>query len=91
MGVIVVVYAAFGLTKSEAETEIMSKQTKMMPEATTIFSVEAASQVYNQTNGIVCLGGNVVNQKVDRSVDVDRRIPTASYSFSKYILELYDR
>ena len=45
MGVIVAVYAAFSLTESEAETDIMCKQTKGMPEATAIFRVEAAGQV----------------------------------------------
>ena len=42
MGVIVVVCAAFGLTVSEAKTEIMCLLTKGMPEFTTTFSVEAA-------------------------------------------------
>ena len=32
---------------SEAKTEIMCLRTKGMPESTAIFSVEAASQVYN--------------------------------------------
>ena len=72
MGVIVVVYAAFSRTESENETEIMCKQG--MPEAIAIFRVEAAGQAYNQTNEIVCLGGNV-NQNAGRSIDVDRRIP----------------
>ena len=45
MGVIVVVYADFGLTVSEAKTEIMCLRVKGMPESTTIFSVEAAGQV----------------------------------------------
>ena len=44
MGVIVV---AFGLTVSEAKTEIMCLRAKWMPESTAIFSVEAAGQVYN--------------------------------------------
>ena len=56
MGVIVVVYAAFGLTISEAKTEIMCLRAKGMPESTATFSVEAAGQVYNQTNEFVYLG-----------------------------------
>ena len=40
VAVIVVVCAAFGLTVSEANTEIMCLRTKM-PESTTIFSLEA--------------------------------------------------
>ena len=58
MGVIVVVCAAFGLAISEAKTEIMCLRTKGMSESTAIlFSVEAAGQVFNQTNEFVYLGG----------------------------------
>ena len=53
MGVIVVVCAAFGLTVSEATTEIMCLRKKGMPESTATFSVGAAGQVYNQTNAFV--------------------------------------
>ena len=42
MGVIVVVCAAFGLTVSEAKTEIMCLRAKRMPESIAPFSVEAA-------------------------------------------------
>ena len=45
MGVVVVVYAAFRLTVSEAKTEIMCLRAKGVPESTTIFSVEVAGQV----------------------------------------------
>ena len=73
MGVIVVVYAAFGLTVSEVKTEIMRLRTKGMPESTAIFSVEAAGQVYNQTNEFIYPGRNV-NHNADLSIEVDRRI-----------------
>ena len=56
MGVIVVVYAAFGFTVSEAKTEIMCLRTKGVSKSTATFSVEAAGQVYNQTNEFVYLG-----------------------------------
>ena len=61
MGVIVVVCTAFfGLTVSEAKTEIMRLRAKGIPESAATFSVEAAGQVYNQTtNEFVYLGGNV--------------------------------
>ena len=59
VGVIVVVCAAFGLTVSEVKTEVMCLRTKRMPESTATFSVEAAGQVYSQTNEFVYLGGNV--------------------------------
>ena len=90
MGVIMVVCAAFGLTVSEAETEIICLRAKGMSESTAIFSVEAAGQVYNQTNEVVYIGGNV-NHTADLSIEVDRRIRNAWYSFQKYNLELYDR
>ena len=58
--------------------------------ATVIFSVEAAGQVYNQTNEFVYLAGNV-NHNIDLSIEVDRRIRNAWCNFRKYTLELYDR
>ena len=90
MGVIVVVCAAFSLTVSEAKTEIMCLRAKGMPDPTVTFSVEAAGQVYNQTNEFVYLGGNV-NHNADLSIEVDRRMRNALCSFRKYTLELYDR
>ena len=90
MGVIVVVCAAFGLTVSEAKTDIMCLRTKGMPEATTVFSVEAAGQVYNQTNVFLYLWGDV-NHNADLSIEVDRRIRNAWCSFREHTLELYVR
>ena len=90
MGVIVAICAAFGLTVSDAKTEIMCSRTKRMLESTATFSVEAAGQVYNQTNEFVYLGGNV-NHNVDLSIEVNRRIRNAWCSFRNYTLELYDR
>ena len=90
MEVIVVVCAAFGLTLSETKTEIICLRAKGMPVSTATFSVEAAGQMYNQTNKFVYLGGNV-NHNADLSIVVDRRIRNAWCSFRKYTLELYDR
>ena len=70
MGVIVVVCVSFGLTVSEAKTEIMCLRPKGMLESTVTFSVEAAGQVYNQTNEFVYLGRNV-NHNADLSIEVD--------------------
>ena len=53
-----------------------------MPESTATFSVEAAGQVYNQTNEFVYLGGNV-NHNADLSIEVDWRIRNAWCSFRK--------
>ena len=90
MGVIVVVCAAFGLTVSEAKTEIICLRAEGMLKFTATFSVEAAGQVYNQTNEFVYLGGNV-NHNANLSNEVDRRIRDACCSFRKYTLGLYDR
>ena len=85
-----VVCAAFDLIVSGAKTEFMCLRAKGMPESTATVSVEAAGQVYNQTNEFVYLGGNV-NHDADMSIEVDRRIRNAWCSFRKYTLELYDR
>ena len=90
IGVIMVVCAAFGSIVSEAKAEIMCLRAKGMPESTATFSVEAADQVYNQTNKFVYLRVNV-NHNADLSIEVDRRIRNAWCSFRKYTLELYDR
>ena len=90
MGVIVVVCAAFGLTVSEAKIETTCLRAKGMPESTATFGVEAADQVYTQTNEFVYLGGNV-NHNADLSIEVVRRICNAWRTFRKYTLELYDR
>ena len=67
MGVIVVVCATFGLAVSEARTEIMCLRTRGMPESTAMFSMEAAGQVYNQTNKFVYLGGDVNHKSICRT------------------------
>ena len=90
MGGIVVVCVAFGLTVSEAKAEIMCLRTKGMPESTATFSVEAAGQVYNQTNEFAYLEGNV-NHNADLSIEVNWRILNAWCSFRKYTLELYNQ
>ena len=55
-----------------------------------MFSVEAADQMYNQTNEFVYLGGNV-DHNADLSIEVNRRIRNARCSFWKNAPELYDR
>ena len=49
------IYAAFRLSVSEAEAEIMYLPIKEMPEPTTIFGLDPAGQVYNQPNQFVCI------------------------------------
>ena len=63
MGVIVVVCLAFGLTVSETKTEIICYSTKRMPEETTISSVEAAGQMYHQTNELFVYLGKRQSQQ----------------------------
>ena len=86
MGVIVVVCAAFGLTVSEAKTEIMCLRAKGMPESTTNHIQRRGSGPGVQPDE----RGNV-NHNADLSIEVDRRIRNAWCSFRKYTLELYDR
>ena len=90
MEVIVVVCAAFGLTVLEAKTEIMCLRTKGVLDSTDTFSVEAAGQVYSQTNEFVYLAMNV-NHGADLPIEVNPRIRNAWCSFRKYTLKLYDR
>ena len=71
-----VVSTVFGLTVSEAKPEIMVLRTKGMSESTAIFSVQEAGQMYNQTNELVYLGGNV-NHNADISIELNRRIRNA--------------
>ena len=74
IGANVLVCAAFGITVSEAKTEIICYSTKGMPEETTISSVEAAGQMYNQTNEFVRLGGH--QPQKHRSVHRGRPVHT---------------
>ena len=89
-GVMVAMYAAFGLTVSEAKTEMMCLRTKGMPESTALFSVESADQVYSQTNEFVYLQGNV-SYNAELVIEVGRRIRNAWCSFRRYTPELHDR
>ena len=54
----------------------MYLRAKGMPESTAIFSVEAAGQVYNQTNEFLYLGVDI-KHNADLSIEVDRRIRNA--------------
>ena len=80
MGGVVVVCTVFGFTVSEAKTEIMCLHPKGRREPAAIFSVEAAGLVYNQTNKLVYLGGNV-NHNTDLPIVVNRCIRNAWCSF----------
>ena len=60
----------------------MCLRTIGMSEATIIFDVEAAGEVYNQTNEFVHLEGNV-SHNADLSIEVDGRIGNVRCSFRK--------
>ena len=90
MGVIVVVCAAFGLTVSEAKTEIVCLLAKGMPESTATFSVEAAGQVCSHTHEFVYTSGGrpaTMQTCPSRSTGAYATHGAASGS----TLELYDR
>ena len=89
MTVIVTACAAFGLTASDAKTEIMCLQTKgggHMP-----FNVTAAGQVCKHTVEFVYLGGAISADRDLRSVEVTRRIKRVWACFGRYKMEIYDR
>ena len=75
---------------SAAKTEIMCLRTKRMPESTSIFSVEVAGHVQNQTNEFVYLRGNV-GLNAYLSIEIHQRMRNVWSSFRKYTLEMHDR
>ena len=89
MTVIVTACAAFGLTVSEAKTEIMCLRTKGGGHVP--FTVTGAGQVYKQTVEFVYLGGAISADWDLRSVEVTRRIQRAWACFVRYKMEIYDR
>ena len=70
MVVIVVVCTAFGLTVSEAKTEIMCLHTKGMPESTTIRQL--ARFATKRMN--LYTSGGIVNHNAHLCIEVNRRI-----------------
>ena len=65
MTVILTACSSFGLTVSEAKTEIMCMQTKGGWQVS--FTINAAGQVYKQTIGFVYLGGAIT---ADRDLSI---------------------
>ena len=85
--VIVTACSAFGLTVSEAKTELMRLQTTGGGKMS--FTINATGQAYKQTIEFVCLGGAI---SADRklSIVVTRRLLRARACFRRY-MEIYDR
>ena len=74
MTVIVTACSAFGLTVSEAKTEIMWLETKDGGKVS--FTTNAAGQIYKQTIEFVQLGGTITADR-DLSIEITRRLQRA--------------
>ena len=88
MTVIVTACSSFGLTVSEAKTEIMCLETKSGGKVS--FTINAAGQVYKQTVQFVYLGGAITADR-DLSIEITRRLQRAWACFQRYKMESYDR
>ena len=88
MTVIVTACSAFGLTVSEANTDIMCLQTKGGGKVS--FTIKAAGQVYKQTVEFVYLGGAFTADRV-LSIKITRRLQRAWACFQRCKMEIYDR
>ena len=74
MGVILTVCAAFGLTVSEAKSEIICLRSRGVSDATATFRVEATGQVYKQKHDFVYLGGPRRPVHRDRTAHLKRLV-----------------
>ena len=85
MMVIVTACSAFGLTVSEAKTEIVCLQTKSGGKVS--FTINVAGQVYKQTIEFVFLGGAIT---ADRNliIEISRRLQRALACFQRYKMEI---
>ena len=88
MTVIVTACSSFGLTVSEAKTEIMCLETKGGGKV--FFTINAASQVYKQTIEFVYLGGAITADR-DLSIEITRRVQRSWACFQRYKMEIHDR
>ena len=88
MTVIVTACSSFGLTVSEAKTEIMCLETKGGGKAS--FTINAAGRVYKQTIEFVYSGGAITSDR-DLNIEITRRLQRAWACFQGYKMEIYDR
>ena len=86
--VILIACSAFGLTISDAETDIKCLQTKCGGKVS--FTINAAGQVYKQTIEFVYLGG-AISANRELSIEITRRLQRAWARFQRYKMEIYDR
>ena len=88
MMTVIVTACSFGLTVSEAKTEIMCLETKSGGKVS--FKINVAGQVYKQTIQFVYLGGAFTADR-DLSIEITRRLQRAWACFQRYEMEIYDR
>ena len=88
MTVMVTACLSFGLTVSEAKMEIICLETKGGGKV--CFTIGVAGQVYNQTIGLVYLGGAITADR-DLSIETTRRLQRAWACLQRYKMEIYDR
>ena len=88
MTVIVTACSSFGLTVSEAKTEMMGLETNGGRKVS--FTINAAGQVYKQTIEFVYLGGAITADR-DLSIETTRRLQRAWACFQRYKMEIYNR
>ena len=87
MMVTVTACSSFGLTVSEAKSEIMCLETKGGEKVS--FTINAAGQAYKQTIEFVYLGGAITADR-DLSIEITRRLQRAWACFQPYKMEIYD-
>ena len=88
MTVIVTARSSFGLTVSEAKTEMMCLETKGGGKVSS--TANAAGQVYKKTIEFVYLGGAITAGR-GLSIEISRRLQRAWACFQRYKMEIYDR
>ena len=88
MSIIVNVSGLFGLMVSEAKTEIMCMLEKGVEQR--IFKVNAAGQVYKQTDTFVYLGGTI-RQDGSMDAEIAGRVSRAKNCFRRNSQSVYDR
>ena len=89
MTVIVTACSSFGLTVSEAKTEIMCLETKGGGKVS--FTINAAGQVYKQYNRVCVYLGGAITADRNLSIEITRRLQRAWACFQRYKMEIYDR
>ena len=88
MTAIVTACSSFGLTVSEAKTEITCLQTKDGGKVS--FTINAAGQVYKQTIEFVYLGGAITADR-DLSIEITQRLQRVLACFQRFKMEIYNR